>query len=766
MRRVGLVLGALVLVLGALAPAFAQQPFADVPLDHWAYSAVNGLAEKGLLEGYPDGTFKGKQALTRYEFAQAIARMMDRVEKMAKEPGPVGPAGPAGPAGAGGGLTAEQQALLDRLANEFAPELKALRSDLDSLTKRVEDLESKAPAKGPVINVSGDMSWRIGMYGTSLGGRNVESTGYPAAAVAVMPEDTASVGPLGTFYSPFGGITLPMMDWGWFANEDPSVVPAHVVWGDDPAVYAPFWESVRLKGLAAPGGEGVIAISDALKDAYKASRFLTQKTRVNFAGQLAENTDVKVSLWAGPTTNLLYPWRGDAADLSFNGLMDTVQINEAWVKYRTKLLTPVELTVGKQYFSFGQGLLANNDQETMKALRADWTTGSQISFGILLGMLDQEMFYGRAAGQLGLPSLNPVDPLSPIQPRTSGQDAYDLLYLNYAVSPRWNLGLNWLDSGFAEEQGWSLALDGKLYGLDFYSEYAKLTKWANGKDWNDFGKRRNNADGTYAGTDLITFDDVYGNTLSTGDGVKDPRELGLDESDTAWLMGLKWTGEKVKVTGEYGQVDAGYAFSFPMDSYGNPFTTGWGGLVGGLEGGTSGVFNLPFSLLHPRAEIDPHDINWIDRPLFLDPTNIARGWHLAVEFPDLLGKDTPVSISYASGDAYDPRYLSWLVAGGPNSVAAVSDTGVITSFPEPAKWRDADPVWIVKVSKKLSEAVSANLVYGRRAVDNVMSPGTAAVRILRDADGNPVLDANGNVINQFASTDAIQVLRAELCVAF
>jgi len=90
MRRVGYVLGALLLLMGVMAPAIAQQPFADVPLDHWAYNAVNRLAEAGLLEGYPDGTFRGRQSLTRYEFAQAIARAMDRLEQMGGVQGPPG----------------------------------------------------------------------------------------------------------------------------------------------------------------------------------------------------------------------------------------------------------------------------------------------------------------------------------------------------------------------------------------------------------------------------------------------------------------------------------------------------------------------------------------------------------------------------------------------------------------------------------------------------------------------------------------------------
>ena len=82
MRKAGYLVSALLLLAVALGSAFAQQPFADVPTDHWAYNAVASLAEQGLLEGYPDGTFGGQQSLTRYEFAQAIARMMDRMEEM------------------------------------------------------------------------------------------------------------------------------------------------------------------------------------------------------------------------------------------------------------------------------------------------------------------------------------------------------------------------------------------------------------------------------------------------------------------------------------------------------------------------------------------------------------------------------------------------------------------------------------------------------------------------------------------------------------
>jgi len=676
MRIVGYVTCALLLLAVAL-PAFAQQPFSDVPANHWAYNAVNGLAEQGLLEGYPDGTFKGKQSLTRYEFAQAIARMMDRMEQMG---GIAGPAGPPGPPGAGGGLTPEQQALLDKLAKEFAPELKALRSDLDALTKRVEDLENAPKPEMPKITVSGNMSWRTGVYGTDLGTEDVSATGYPFFdGLQITSPDPLE------FQSAFGGINIPFFD------------PGQGLWSDDPTFVGAtiFTQSVP--------------ISDSLKDAFKASDFMTMKTRVNFAGQLTDDVAVKVGLLAGPQTNRanLGDWEdaGSPVSLSGNGLMDTVQVDEAWVKYKTQFITPVELTAGKQYFKRAQGLLADNDQEPIKAFRVDWM-GGDWSWGALWGMLDREQFLGRTTGVLGDPSLEPAVTGLP-DPETSGQDNYNLYMLDWKLAKEWNLGASWLESGFDKESGWNVGLNGKAWGLDWYGEYAKMLDWPTGDGFNDLN----------------------------GDGVEDPGEVPLDDSDTAWLAGLKWNSNFVNVTGEYGEVDAGYAFAFTGG--------GWSAVnpLAGM-GMYTDFFNLPLSALHPNAEVDPHDINWIDRPLFLDPTNIARGWHVNVTFPTLFGKATPLSISYMDGDAYDPRFLSWLMAGGSNS-----------SIVEPDEWRDADAVWVVKLSHQFTDNVSANVLYGRREVDNVMSP--QVVPVTTDEDGD-----------RFAEKDPIQVLRAEVCVAF
>ena len=116
MKKMLAVVAAAALVAVA-APAFAANPFSDVPMNHWAYDAVEQLAAKGNLEGNPNGTFKGNRAMTRYEIAQMVARMM---------------------ANGVGGADADK---LKALIVEFAPELEALGVKVDGFDGRLTKLE-------------------------------------------------------------------------------------------------------------------------------------------------------------------------------------------------------------------------------------------------------------------------------------------------------------------------------------------------------------------------------------------------------------------------------------------------------------------------------------------------------------------------------------------------------------------------------------------------------------------------------------------------
>jgi hypothetical protein len=66
----------LVAAVAVSAAASAQTP-PDVPANHWAAPAVTSLYELGILNGYPDGNFRGSRPATRYELAQALSKFFE-----------------------------------------------------------------------------------------------------------------------------------------------------------------------------------------------------------------------------------------------------------------------------------------------------------------------------------------------------------------------------------------------------------------------------------------------------------------------------------------------------------------------------------------------------------------------------------------------------------------------------------------------------------------------------------------------------------------
>jgi len=111
-----------------LAQVTSITQFSDVQPGDWAYEALSFLTnseeEGGLdcLEGYPDGTFRGNRALTRYEFAAGLAACLDAI--------------------GGSDINPEQAARIEALQREFAAELAALRGRVDALEAQVDELEA------------------------------------------------------------------------------------------------------------------------------------------------------------------------------------------------------------------------------------------------------------------------------------------------------------------------------------------------------------------------------------------------------------------------------------------------------------------------------------------------------------------------------------------------------------------------------------------------------------------------------------------------
>jgi hypothetical protein len=113
----------LAFVLSASAAWAATSTYDDVQPDHWAYNALDYLTEQGVLEGYPDGYFKGDRTLTRYEFAQAIARLLDTIAE--------------------GNSDEQVNIMAETLRAEFSDQLAEMNQRLTDLNTSVGDLQGR-----------------------------------------------------------------------------------------------------------------------------------------------------------------------------------------------------------------------------------------------------------------------------------------------------------------------------------------------------------------------------------------------------------------------------------------------------------------------------------------------------------------------------------------------------------------------------------------------------------------------------------------------
>ena len=150
------------MILAASAISFAD-PFSDVPASHWAYEAVNSMAGKGIIQGFPDGTFKGNSNVTRYQMAmmtaQALANMgekranvagndLNNLEKLTVE-------------------FADELALLGVKVTSLEDDMQVLKDDVSGLKKDMDYIKSNYGKNGiNKVKLSGD--FLIRNYGAEI----------------------------------------------------------------------------------------------------------------------------------------------------------------------------------------------------------------------------------------------------------------------------------------------------------------------------------------------------------------------------------------------------------------------------------------------------------------------------------------------------------------------------------------------------------------------------------------------------------------------
>lgn len=180
-----------------LAPASAAIP-PDVSPGHWSYEAVRDLAEKGIVLGYPDGQFLGDRALTRYEMATIIQRILRQMDSMHAAPAVPSPAvSPAPTAQPPSGIAPADIEKVEKLVDEYKVELTVLGTDLKQVREEVaairgdmdtmkEDLD---PIKAQVLDPEGALATVVGDVSKL---NKIKLSGYVQARYEDKQDDTSS----------------------------------------------------------------------------------------------------------------------------------------------------------------------------------------------------------------------------------------------------------------------------------------------------------------------------------------------------------------------------------------------------------------------------------------------------------------------------------------------------------------------------------------------------------------------------------------------
>ena len=176
-RMLSLALSAAMTAMFAI-PAMAQDNFPDVPENHWAFEAIENLKREGILVGYPDGTYKGPRATTRYELAVALNAAYQRLknitdglaEQIAEIRRSMGTGDNKGLADRLAAVEAQLRGMsglkddvdaMKKMSDEFQKELAALGVDVEQMKKDLADMKAMMGEK-QAVTIGGDANiWVI-----------------------------------------------------------------------------------------------------------------------------------------------------------------------------------------------------------------------------------------------------------------------------------------------------------------------------------------------------------------------------------------------------------------------------------------------------------------------------------------------------------------------------------------------------------------------------------------------------------------------------
>ncbi|HAI85768.1 MAG TPA: hypothetical protein DCL63_02115, partial [Firmicutes bacterium] len=163
MKRLLAILVSVMMIIGMALPVLAS-PFSDLPDDHWASDAVKMLSALGIIQGYPDGLFKGRNQATRYEVALMVARALeyldrdirDLTERLNQIDGKSSPAEPVAKAGEDGTVVLQtpapdatilEQVIAEKIAGMSQAQWEEFDDRLSALLARIDDLSESNKAE-------------------------------------------------------------------------------------------------------------------------------------------------------------------------------------------------------------------------------------------------------------------------------------------------------------------------------------------------------------------------------------------------------------------------------------------------------------------------------------------------------------------------------------------------------------------------------------------------------------------------------------------
>ncbi|MDX2006996.1 MAG: S-layer homology domain-containing protein [Meiothermus sp.] len=171
-KRLFVVPFALAVFFGVFAGAQQTQPrqFSDVPAGHWARQAVEFAVQCGLVEGFPDGTFRGNSGLTRYQVALIFFRMFEQQRSAS--------------------LSQECRLGAQQAAQSVGPELQALTQRFEQLETASRDRETRLAALETEVRAAAQAAQQVQALSTrldTLEGRVQQLGAQPAQPQAQTP---------------------------------------------------------------------------------------------------------------------------------------------------------------------------------------------------------------------------------------------------------------------------------------------------------------------------------------------------------------------------------------------------------------------------------------------------------------------------------------------------------------------------------------------------------------------------------------------------